>query len=165
MKGMNEDQATKSMCTAVSMYHAKDVDLLKKPLDNSDVSHGQHHNLPCLFTDLPESHRVAVEQKATKILNSEWPWAWDVAETVDSLLTYLGRNAITDTRYFWESSRSHVGEEALILFAARMLQTPPKSHDLLKLYLRRLLGCLVDLKALRDATGKVLGMKLKVVRQ
>ena len=25
MKGMNEDQATKSMCTAVGMYHAKDV--------------------------------------------------------------------------------------------------------------------------------------------
>ena len=25
MKGVNEDQATKSMCTAVSMYHAKDV--------------------------------------------------------------------------------------------------------------------------------------------
>ena len=25
MKGMNEDQATNSMCTAVSMYHAKDV--------------------------------------------------------------------------------------------------------------------------------------------
>ena len=96
--------------------------LLKYALDNSGVSHGQHHNLPRLFTDLPESHRVAVEQKYTEILNSEAEWAWDVAETVDSFLLYLGRNAITDTRYFWEPGRNHVGEEASILFAPRMLR-------------------------------------------
>ena len=46
----------------------------------------------------------------------------DVAETVDSLLHYLGGNAITDTRYFWEPDRNHVGEHASILFAPRMLR-------------------------------------------
>ena len=55
------------------------------------------------------------------ILNSEWAWAWDAAETVDSFLLYLGRNAITDTRYFWEPGRNHVGEDASILLAPRML--------------------------------------------
>ena len=96
--------------------------LLKYALDHSGVSYDQHHNLHRLFTDLPESHRSAVEQKYTEILNSETDSTWDVAETVDSLLTYLGRNAITDTRYFWEPDRTHVSEEASILFAPRMLR-------------------------------------------
>ena len=96
--------------------------LLKYALDHSGVSYDQHHNLHRLFTDLPESHRVAVEQKYTEILNSEAEWTWDVAETVDSFLLYLGRNAITDTRYFWELGRNHVGEAASILFAPRMLR-------------------------------------------
>ena len=96
--------------------------LLKYALDHSGVSYDQHHNLHRLFTDLPESHRGAVEQKYTEILNSEAELTWDVAETVDSFLLYLGRNAITDTRYFWEPGRNHVGEEASILFAPRMLR-------------------------------------------
>ena len=62
-----------------------------------------------------------VERKYTKILNSEADWAWDVAETADSLLRYLGQNAITDTRYFWEPDRTHASEHASILVAPRML--------------------------------------------
>ena len=85
------------------------------------MSHGQHHNLHDLFRKLSRPRRRTVERKYTKILNNEWPWAWDVAETVDSLLTYLGRNAITDTRYFWEPGRNHVGEASSILLAPRML--------------------------------------------
>ena len=95
--------------------------LLKYALDNSGVSHGQHHNLHDLFRKLSRPRRRTVERKYTKILNSEWPWAWDAAETVDSFLLYLGRNAITDTRYFWEPGRNHVGEAASILLAPRML--------------------------------------------
>ena len=57
-----------------------------------------------------------------RILNSELSCAWDVAETVDSLLLYLGKNAITDTRYFWEPDLNHVGEHASILFTPRMLR-------------------------------------------
>ena len=45
----------------------------------------------------------------------------DVAETADSLLRYLGNNAITDTRYFWEEGRNHLAEHASILISPRML--------------------------------------------
>ena len=96
--------------------------LLKYALDHVGMSYDQHHNLHRLFTDLPESHRRAVEQKYTEILNSEAELAWDIAETADSLLTYWGQNAITDTRYFWEPDHNHVGEEASILFAPSMLR-------------------------------------------
>ena len=96
--------------------------LLKYALDHSGVSYEQHHNLRRLFTDLSESHRGAVEQKYTEILNSEAELEWDIAETVDSILLYLGKNAITDTRYFWEPDLNHVGEAASILFAPDMLR-------------------------------------------
>ena len=95
--------------------------LLKYALENAGVSHGEHHNLHSLFMELSEPHRCAVERKYTEILNSEIDHTWDVAETVDTLLRYLGQNAITDTRYFWEPGRNHVGEHASILVAPRML--------------------------------------------
>ena len=95
--------------------------LLKYALDHFRVSYDLHHNLHRLFIDLPESHRGAVERKYTEILNSTTALAWDVAETVDSLLCYLGENAITDTRYFWEPSRSHISEQASILFAPELI--------------------------------------------
>ena len=96
--------------------------ILKYALDHSGSSHGQHHNLHELFRNLSPPRRRAVERKYTEILNSEVAWAWDVAETADSLLRYLGRSAITDTRYFWEPDRTHVGEHASILFAPKMLR-------------------------------------------
>ncbi len=95
--------------------------LLKYALDDIGGMHGQHHNLHDLFRKLPRQRRRAVERKYTEILNSTMDWAWDVAKTVDSLLRYLGRDPITDTRYFWEPSRNHVSEHASILFAPRML--------------------------------------------
>ena len=96
--------------------------LLKYALDDHGSSHGQHHNLHELFRNLSRPRRRAVQRKYEEILNSEVEWAWDVAETVDSLLQYLGNNAITDTRYFWEPDRNHLGEHASILFAPRMLR-------------------------------------------
>ena len=47
--------------------------------------------------------------------------AWDVAETVSSLLEYLGANPITDSRYFWEPDSVHLAPYASILIAPRML--------------------------------------------
>ena len=75
--------------------------LLKYALDHSGASHGQHHNLHELFRNLSRQRRRAVERQYTKILNSTMASALDVAETVDSLLRYLGQNAITASRYFW----------------------------------------------------------------
>ena len=96
--------------------------LLKYALDNADKSHSHHHNLHELFRILPRPRRRAVERKYTELLNSEFERAWDVAKTADSLLKYLGRNAITDTRYYWEPNRSHLAEHASILFSPGMLR-------------------------------------------
>ena len=96
--------------------------LLKYALDDSGNSHGQHHNLHELFRNLSRPRRRAVERKYKEILNSEASWQWDVAKTADALLCYLGNNAITDTRYFWEPDRTHESEHASILFAPRMLR-------------------------------------------
>lgn len=96
--------------------------LLKYALDNAGVPHGHHHNLHQLFKNLSRQRRRAVQRKYTELLNSEFEWAWDVAETADSLLQYLGDNAITDTRYFWEPDRTHIGEDASILLSPRMLR-------------------------------------------
>ena len=95
---------------------------LKYALDYSGSSNGQHHNLHDLFRNLPRQRRRSVERKYFEILNSEVDWTWDVAETAESLLVYLGENAITDTRYFWEPDRNHEADHASNLFAPKMLR-------------------------------------------
>ena len=84
MKGMNEDQATKSMRTAVGMYHARDV--LTKETETMD--------------------KGTEEEKARK----------------RSLIL-----ATVITQVFGI-------EAALKALIWRQRATPPKSHDLLKLY-------------------------------
>ena len=84
MKGMNEDQATKSMCTAVSMYHAKDV--LTKETETMD--------------------KGTEEEKARR------------------------RSLILPTVI----TQVFGIEAALKALIWRQGKTPPKSHDLLKLY-------------------------------
>ena len=96
--------------------------LFKYALDNAGVQHGHHHNLHELFQKLPRQRRRAIERRCTALLNAQCDWAWDVAKTADSLLLYLGRSAITDTRYFWEPDRSHAADHASILFAPDMLR-------------------------------------------
>ena len=95
--------------------------LLKYALDHSGASHGQHHNLHRLFIDLPESHRGAVERKYTEILNSTKASDFDVAETVDSSCVMWVRMPSRTPRYFWEPSRTHISEQASILFAPDMI--------------------------------------------
>ena len=90
--------------------------LLKYALDDG-VPHG---HLQDLFRNLSRQRKRAVERKYKDLLNSEFDWAWDVAETVDSILEYMGNNAITDTRYFWEEGRSHAADHASILISPRM---------------------------------------------
>ena len=95
--------------------------LLKYALDGTGRKHGSHHNLYELFRNLPRQQRKAVERTYQELLNCHFEWAWDVAETVDSLLLYLGENAITDTRYFWEPGHQHLAEHASILISPRMM--------------------------------------------
>jgi hypothetical protein len=89
--------------------------LLKYALDDSGATYGLNHNLHELFMKLSRQRRRAVERKYAAILNSGTEWAWDVAEAADSLLQYLGKDAITATRYFWEPDRTRVSEHASIL--------------------------------------------------
>ena len=96
--------------------------LLKYALDSTGRQHGSHHNLHELFRNLPRQKRRSVERKYRELLQSEFEWAWDIAETAESLLSYLGAKAITDTRYFWEPGRQHLAEHASILFSPRMLR-------------------------------------------
>lgn len=95
--------------------------LLKYALDSWGGAHGQHHNLHELFRNLPRHRRRAVERKYRELLNETTEWTWDVSESVDSFLRYLGENAITDTRYYWEPNRTHLNHFASILIAPRML--------------------------------------------
>ena len=115
--------------------------LLKYALDHSGASHGQHHNLHELFRNLSRQRRRAVERQYTKILNSTMASALDVAETVESLLRYLGQNAITDTRYFWEpgpqprrrarvdSVRARADQPADIRAVHRLAQLPEQTQQ------------------------------------
>lgn len=96
--------------------------LLKYALDNAGINHDENHDLHGLFNKLSRPRQRAVERTYTRILHSEADSAWDIAKTADSLLRYLGKNAITDTRYFWESGRTHVATHASILFAPNMLR-------------------------------------------
>ena len=98
--------------------------LLKHALENP----GYKHDLHDLFMKLTSQQRCAVEQKYTELLNTEKDVAWDVAETVDSLLRYLGKNAITDTRYILEPGLHHAVEGASIVVDPGMLR--PLIHAL-----------------------------------
>ena len=95
--------------------------LLKYALDASGVTHGLHHDLHQLFRQLSHQRRLAVERKYKQVLNSRTEQTWDVAQSVDSLLQYLGRDAITDTRYFWEPSRTHAADHASIVIMPNTL--------------------------------------------
>ena len=70
-----------------------------------------------------------MEKKYKEILNNESERTWDVAETAESLLRYLGKEPITDTRYYWEEGRTHLREHASILISPRMLR--PLIHSLI----------------------------------
>ena len=89
--------------------------LLKYALDDSGASYRSNHKLHELFKKLSPGSSRAVEQKYKELLNSYQEWSWDVAKSADSLLRYLGKTAITDTRYFWEPNRTHLGKHASIL--------------------------------------------------
>lgn len=64
------------------------------------LPHG--HNLCDLFDGLPAPLRQNVEDKYREFLRSEVKSTWDVFQTVESFLTFLGANPITESRYYWD---------------------------------------------------------------
>ena len=76
--------------------------LLKYALDDLGTEFGHHHKLYELFQLLPRARRRSVGRMYHKILGNQVPSTWDYAMTAESLLQHLGRNPITECRYFWE---------------------------------------------------------------
>ena len=94
--------------------------LLKYALDDRSITYVRNHDLHELFNRLPQETRSAVEDKYSQILRSYAGTAWDVAESVDSLLAYLGPDPFNDSRYFWEADRP---EDSPLLFMGETVRT------------------------------------------
>ena len=64
------------------------------------------HHLAYLFRKLPAAERRATEIQYRKLINSKVEWTWDIFKTAKSFLAFLGRNPITETRYYWDKRSS-----------------------------------------------------------
>ena len=78
--------------------------LIKSYLDSGKMKFNSNHNLLNLYERIPELVRSKIERKYASLVRARLEWTWEEARTVKQLLQYLGVNAITDTRYFWEPS-------------------------------------------------------------
>ena len=81
--------------------------LLKYALDDLNREFSRSHNLYSLFKKLPRPRRRAVAKKYNEILYNRVSSTWDYAQSIESLLQYLGDNPLTETRYFWEARPRH----------------------------------------------------------
>ncbi len=86
--------------------------LLMYALEDSHITYKLDHNLGRLYGLLPLHKRRAVERKYQELLNNSHESTWDFAKTAESLLHYLGKNPITDSRYFWK--RPHTKNRSII---------------------------------------------------
>ena len=95
--------------------------LLKYTREGRQRPYRQDHNLWKLFRGLPPKDKKKIEKKYKLILRSDTQVALDIEKSVSALLSYLGFNPITSTRYFWE--RSHGSTPTMsILVAPHMLR-------------------------------------------
>ena len=78
--------------------------LLKYAADDLGRQFGSNHNLSSLFKKLPRPRRRAVGKTYERVLYNRVSSTWDYAQSLESLLEYLGDDPLTETRYFWEIS-------------------------------------------------------------
>ena len=95
--------------------------LLKYTLQQRRRAFRQDHNLRKLFRGLAPRDQKKVQKKYQEILRTSTQTALDIEATVSALLTYLGHNPITSTRYFWEYSHPETSVMS-ILIAPHMLR-------------------------------------------
>ena len=81
--------------------------LLKYALDGLNQTYDNSHSLRDLFGKLPLPIRTSAESKYAEMLSGSVSETWDFASSVESFLDYLGDDPATDSRYFWERSRTH----------------------------------------------------------
>ena len=89
--------------------------LLKYALEGLGIGYARDHDLGSLFRALPEEIRDLAERKYAEILASARE-AWEFARSIESLLAYLGKDPVTESRYFWEPREYREGG-ASILFS------------------------------------------------
>ena len=80
--------------------------ILKHAFEQEGQPYPKTRNLLELFKALSETKRAAAELKYRQILHDEVVETWDFAETVSEFLMYLGNDAMTESRYFWEREHS-----------------------------------------------------------
>ena len=73
------------------------------------------HNLDHLYSSLPKLKRQEVEDKYQELLAAGIEETWDFARTADTFFDYLGKNPITEARYFWEDQFRRPEDEPFIL--------------------------------------------------
>ena len=95
--------------------------LLKYALDGLKIEFARDHDLGSLFRALPAEVRGGAERKYVQILRGSPRETWEFARSIESLLAYLGREAITESRYFWEPQEHREGG-ASIVFSRWSLQ-------------------------------------------
>ena len=88
--------------------------LLKRALAEEGIQPPHHHGLLELFRQLPGPKRQAAERKYQEVLAHRVEEGWDIQQTVETFLEYLGANPITDTRYFWD--RPHTAQGSILFF-------------------------------------------------
>ena len=106
--------------------------LLKYTREQKRRPYRQDHNLRKLFQGLPPRDRKKVENKYRDIVRSSSGWALDIEKSVLDLLSYLGHNPITSTRYFWE--RSHPSTSSMSILVAPHMLTPVIFAILIRLH-------------------------------
>ena len=90
--------------------------ILKCAQSDLAIMRRSRHHLARLFHHLSAEQKANAEATYRALVNSNTEWDWDIAESVDALLNYLGKSAFTDARYFWDPKRTHTSPEASILF-------------------------------------------------
>ncbi len=75
---------------------------LKCALDERSIEYDGDHNLEGLFLRLPTKDQDIIRNEYRRNLHSEPGPAWDFQRSADTLLSYLGEDPFTATRYFWD---------------------------------------------------------------
>lgn len=88
--------------------------LLKYALEGLKIGYAKDHDIGLLFRALPGEHRAAAERKYAEVLRGTVREAWEFARSIESLLAYLGRQAITEARYFWEPQDQRSGDASIV---------------------------------------------------
>ena len=96
--------------------------LLKYTREKRKRPYRHDHNLRRLFSGLSPRDKKRIEDKYQDIIRSSPKPALDIESSASRLLTYLGNNPITRTRYFWE--HSHPTTPSMSILVAPHMLTP-----------------------------------------